>query len=96
MIFHNIFLKIDCEGGEYDVLLHADQTDMDRINTIAIEIHADLHPLHKGIHLIRNKLTDFGYKPIEQKQIGAWDGYNPDGTYINYKYLPLTQEIWIR
>lgn len=92
----NIFLKMDCEGGEYDILLNADFEDMKKVSTIAIEIHGDLHPVHKGIDLIRNRLTGFGFKPTKQTQIGCWDGVDANGKLINYRDLPITQEIWNR
>ena len=95
-ITDKVFLKMDCEGGEYDILLNADQKDMDKINTIAIEIHGDLHPVYKGISLIRNKLSEFGFRAVEQKQISAWDGIDQYGKFINFRDLPITQEIWMR
>jgi len=92
----NIFLKMDCEGGEYDILLNADFQDMDRISTVAIEIHGDLHPVYKGIDIIRNKLQSFGLRQIKQTKVGCWDGVDQYGNYINYRDLNLAQEIWVR
>jgi FkbM family methyltransferase len=92
----NIFLKIDCEGGEYDILLHADKKDMDKIGDISLEIHTEIHPTYKGLDLIENKLTEFGFKRLEKRQVGQWDGIDKDGKYINYIDLPVLQEIWTR
>lgn len=42
---HNIdFLKMDCEGGEYDILLHADDQSLNAITHICMEYHDDLTP----------------------------------------------------
>jgi len=36
---HCDLLKIDCEGGEYDMLFHADEATLRRIERIAMEYH---------------------------------------------------------
>jgi FkbM family methyltransferase len=91
----NIFLKIDCEGGEYDIFLNADPLDMAKISTIAIEIHGDLHPKYKGVWRIHKALFDFGFIPIQQKQMKAWNA-DQFGNVINTWDLPTTEEIWVR
>jgi len=90
---NNVFLKIDCEGGEYDILLNAD--NLDRVTTVAIEIHADLHPNLKGAWHIHKALDDFGFKPIQQNQMQAW---NVDllGNSYNIRNLSVSEEIWVR
>jgi FkbM family methyltransferase len=90
---NDVFLKIDCEGGEYDILLNAD--NLDRVTTVAIEIHADLHPNLKGAWHIHKALDDFGFKPIQQNQMQAW---NVDllGNPYNIRNLPVSEEIWVR
>ena len=92
---NTIFLKMDCEGGEYDIILNADPLDMAKIHTIAIEIHGDLHPKYKGVWKIHRALFDFGFIPIQQKQMKAWD-IDHFGNAINYRDLPTTEEIWVR
>lgn len=37
--YHNIFLKIDIEGGEYPWLLHIDETQLNKFKQIVIEFH---------------------------------------------------------
>jgi FkbM family methyltransferase len=91
----NIFLKIDCEGGEYDILLNADPKDMARITTIAIEIHGELHPTFKGFWHIHKALYSFGYKPIQQNQLKSWS-VDQFGNAFNICNLPVSEEIWIR
>jgi FkbM family methyltransferase len=38
------FLKIDCEGGEYDILFHAGEEALGRIRHIAMEYHDGVTP----------------------------------------------------
>ena len=91
----NIFLKIDCEGGEYDILLNANPKDMARITSIAIEIHGELHPTFKGFWHIHKALYSFGYKPIQQNQLKSWS-VDQFGNAFNICNLPVSEEIWIR
>lgn len=91
----NIFLKIDCEGSEYDVLLNADPRNMARIGAIAIEIHGELHPDYKGFWHIHKALYSFGFKPIRQNQLKAWN-VDQFGNPFNVRDLPVSEEIWIR
>ena len=93
---NNIYLKMDCEGGEYDVLMGLEPRDMDRISTIAIEIHGDLHPVHKGINTMQEKLAYLGFTQKDRRQIGAWDGIDANGKFINYREIPFSQELWVR
>lgn len=90
----NVFLKIDCEGGEYDVFMTATPEDVAPITTIAIEIHGDLHPKYQGVHIMQSKLAALGFKLVDRKQIGCWDGIDEHGRQINYRDMPLTNEIW--
>jgi len=92
----DIYLKMDCEGGEYDVLMSLKPDDMKRISTIAIEIHGDLHPFHKGINTMQDKLAYLGYTQKDRRQIGAWDGIDQNGNFINYREIPFSQELWVR
>ena len=95
LLTDNIFLKIDCEGGEYDILLNADPEDMARITSIAIEIHGELHPTFKGFWHIHKALYSFGYKPIQQNQLKSWS-VDQFGNAFNICNLPVSEEIWIR
>lgn len=92
---YDIFLKLDCEGAEYDILSSVSSEDMKKVSTIAIEIHSELHPTIKGYEFIHNKLKEFGFNPLYQKQIGAWD-YDSTGNLINYREIPLRIETWSR
>lgn len=92
----NIYLKMDCEGGEYDVLMGLEPNDMKRITTVAIEIHGDLHPMHKGINTMQQKLSYLGFTQKDRRQIGAWDGIDQYGNFINYREIPFSQELWVR
>lgn len=91
----DVFLKMDCEGAEYDILMHVSPQDMERVSTVAMEVHLDLHPKYQGLEVIEQKLQSFGMKLADRKQLGAWD-FDGQGNMINYRPLPRTNEIWVR
>jgi FkbM family methyltransferase len=90
---HDILLKLDCEGAEYDIILNADPMDMVRINEIMMEVHTDLHPKHKGREIIEKKLKEFGFNNIDTKQIYYWD-YDQHGNRINWREAPFSNQHW--
>lgn len=49
-------LKLDCEGGEYDILFHADKEVLGRVDRIAMEYHnvGSEYPRHTGEELERH------------------------------------------
>lgn len=90
---HDILLKLDCEGGEYDVILTASQHDFVRINEIMMEIHTDLHPKHKGKEIIEQILSKNGYNKLDSVQIYYWD-WDPNGQPVNYREAPFVNQHW--
>ena len=44
------FMKVDCEGGEYDILMHSPPELLGRIHRIALEYHDNTGP-HTGFQL---------------------------------------------
>lgn len=90
---NDIFLKLDCEGAEYDILLNATNEQMSRVTDIVVEIHAELHPKYKGFQLIFDKLTEFKFKRIDEKQIYVWY-YDQNGNVTNVTPIPYKIEIW--
>jgi FkbM family methyltransferase len=91
---NNIYLKIDCEGAEYDIILNASKEDMQRFNEISIEIHSDMHPKYKGYELIYNKLVEFGFHRVDTKHIGMW--YRGYDNSMRFEPMPLHEDIWKR
>lgn len=57
------FLKIDCEGGEYDILFNTDDATFNKIKTIALEFH-DIMNSEKNIYTLSNFLYGKGYKHV--------------------------------
>jgi FkbM family methyltransferase len=53
------FMKIDCEGCEFDLLLSADPALLDRIHRMSLEFHDGFTP-HRGTDLARH-LRSHGY-----------------------------------
>ena len=90
---NDVFLKIDCEGAEYDIILNAEQSDMDRISRIVMEIHTELHPTYKGYKILNDKLKSFGFILEDQKQMYTWDT-TQTGDRVNWKEVPYRTEIW--
>jgi hypothetical protein len=90
---HDILLKLDCEGGEYDVILNAKPEHLTRINEIMMEIHTDLHPKHKGKDIIMKQLQDSGFHLLDNTQIYYWD-WDQNGQPINYREAPYVNQHW--
>ena len=89
----NIFLKIDCEGAEYDVILHTDNYHWDKISEIVIEMHTEMHPEYKGKEILMYKLQSLGFKLISDNQTFLWD-YDQFGNRVNWRPLALTNQYW--
>lgn len=90
-----IFLKMDCEGAEYDILFDSDASVFDRVKHIAVEIHGDLHPTRKGIDMFQHKLKQLGFKNEISNQIGVW-WYNSEGQVIRFDPMPVKIDIWTK
>lgn len=92
---NDIFLKLDCEGAEYDILMNATPELMNRISTIVIEIHADLHPKYKGREIIENKLREFGYRNTKLTPIYIFY-HDSNGTLVSTVESPYSNQRWER
>lgn len=91
----DVYLKLDCEGGEYDILLTASKEDMKKIDSITLEMHGDMHPTYKGFEILQNKLTEFGYTRYHEEQV-FYITADASGTPISYELIPFRQESWSR
>lgn len=67
------FLKMDCEGAEYDILLSAPRHLLERIRHIALEYHVGMND-HTPEELERH-LVNHGFRVTVTSLIGAEDGY---------------------
>ena len=56
------FLKIDCEGAEYEILMNASTSDLDRIKKISIEIHEKIVPYSKETMIEKLVKHEFNVK----------------------------------
>ena len=90
-----IYLKMDCEGSEYDIILNANEDDMKKISTIVVEIHTELHPTYKGFEIIGDKLKQFGYRQYDVRQLYSWMTNNA-GEIYDMKPIPYRVEFWSR
>ena len=64
------FLKLDCEGCEFDVILHSEPGLMSRISRIAMEYHDHLSDRFSHRDLLK-ALEASGFRAV---------AYNPNGT----------------
>ena len=91
----DILLKIDCEGAEYDVIMNATSEEFSRIGRIVMEVHVEMHPVHKGFEIITNKLTSHGFRAENLKQMMFWS-YDANGNQVDYRTIPIRVEIWTK
>ena len=61
------FLKMDCEGAEYDIIMNASSSILDKIQKISAEIHEEIVPYSKKD--IIEKLEKHGFNVKLQKTI---------------------------
>lgn len=73
---HIDFLKMDCEGAEYEILLHAEDHTLNAIQHICMEYHDNLTPYTH--HDLVDHLTAKGF------EVQAYR--NPAHTYIGFIY----------
>jgi FkbM family methyltransferase len=67
------FLKMDCEGAEYDILLNASDTTLEAISHICMEYHDDLtpHTHHELVAFLSNRGYDvMTYRNPAHQEIG--------------------------
>lgn len=57
------FLKIDCEGAEYEILFNTDDETFSNIKTIALEFH-DIADPDNNIYTLTNFLYQKGYQQL--------------------------------
>jgi hypothetical protein len=58
----NVFLKVDCEGCEYDVILNTKDFVFERIKDVILEFHKEPDPIMK-------RLRDLGFKVSRKREI---------------------------
>lgn len=89
----DIFLKLDCEGAEYDIIMTATKESMSRVKTIVLEVHSDLHPIYKGRDIIENKLRELGFRNTKLDPIYFFN-YDNNGNLVNTAELPYSNQRW--
>lgn len=88
-----IFLKIDCEGSEFDILAGATKTDFENIDDVIIEVHTNAKPEYPDDSFIVQTMTDFGFKLDKAEQMFSYS-LSEDGQPINVKELPAKVQFW--
>ena len=70
------FLKLDCEGSEYDIVLNSDPHIFDKITTISMEFH-DLRSNEKtGNALVKKLSAGLGYRIVKYQHDATNLGMN--------------------
>jgi hypothetical protein len=90
---HNVILKMDCEGAEFDIILDTAPEVFDRIKCIHLEIHTNLHPDHKTREVITDRLSQLGFKRIHSYNIGIY-WYNAQGEVVSWTPGHYFAEMW--
>ena len=91
----DIFLKMDCEGAEYDIVFDSPASVFDRVKQIAVEIHGDLHPLYRGVDLLQARLASLGFVCTNSVPIGMW-WYDSSGQPTKWEPMPIKIDTWTR
>ncbi|MGH9031121.1 MAG: FkbM family methyltransferase [Acidimicrobiia bacterium] len=61
-------LKVDCEGGEYDIFASTPDTVLDRVENIAFEYH-EIDGYEPKLEHVLNRLSSAGYRLHEEGKI---------------------------
>jgi len=56
------FLKMDCEGAEYEIIMNAESSNLNKIQKIAMEIHEEIVPYKKEVIIENLKKHGFNVK----------------------------------
>lgn len=91
----HVYLKMDCEGAEYDILFDSEPGVFDRVSRIAVEIHGDIHPKYQGVELAQNRLAELGFVLDDRQAVGfIW--LDQQGNQVGFDPYPMTIELWRR
>jgi FkbM family methyltransferase len=67
------FIKIDCEGAEYEILFNTPKGYFDRIGMIALEYHDGMYK-RKNLNDMKRLLSNMGFKIIRAKPVKHYQG----------------------
>jgi beta-1,4-mannosyl-glycoprotein beta-1,4-N-acetylglucosaminyltransferase len=77
---HKKILKLDCEGSEYEILMHSPADVVQQFDIIYLEIHDNMNPNFKGqTDNLLNYMKFIGFDVTHQGP--QWGGWFPDGTF---------------
>jgi FkbM family methyltransferase len=90
-----VFLKMDCEGSEHDILWDSEPETWSRISAVAVEIHGNMHPIYKSLEEFQNKLASLGFRLNHRNQVGIW-WKDSLGQVVKFDPMPQTVELWTK
>lgn len=83
----DMYLKMDIEGAEYDIIMNIEEDVIRKFGKIGIEIHGRMHPKYVGTEILEKKLVELGFYMDNVKEI--CNIYtNAEG---NKTYIPIGQ-----
>ena len=82
-ISHVDFLKMDCEGAEYEILFNTSGETLTKIKTISIEFH-DLKSSSQNANTLIAHMRNFGFQVVKFM-------YEPSNYGLNYGKLIFTK-----
>jgi hypothetical protein len=91
----DLILKMDCEGGEWDILLHQDADTIRKFVHIAMELHCNVHPEYNDPSVMHKKLESCGFVLVYSAPFAEWE-YDQQGNVTSWTNLPVGLEIWKR
>jgi len=89
----HVFLKMDCEGAEYDILMDSEDHVFEKVTHVAVEIHGDMHPTHKGLEIAQHRLRTLGFTCTSTLPFGMW-WCDHTGTPVKFEPMNITIETW--
>jgi FkbM family methyltransferase len=92
---HDVILKLDCEGAEFDILLQTPDHVFDRIRHIHLEIHTQIHPIHKSRNVMATRLEQLGFTCVRSANMGMW-WYNTQGEPVRFDPGHFFNEYWCK
>lgn len=90
---HDVILKMDCEGAEFDIILDTEPDVFSRIRYIHLEIHSNMHPIHKHRDLIAQRLTELGFSCVSSQNVGMY-WYDSQGQVTSWEPGQFYTDFW--
>ena len=92
---HDVIVKINCEGSEFDIILDSDAHTWRRVSVIHLRITEQLHVTHKLRAPIHEKLISMGFTMQSSTNIGT-NWFDQSGQFVKWEPGVHFVESWRR